>query len=91
MRWIKPNLKSSLHALLGSAPPSDSTLESRTEEIRQAMLEALGDNGHKLYPLITRKVRYSDGIESLWYLRGDTDGSPVCHARRTAGASRSQA
>ena len=72
MRWFKANLKSSIHGLLGNAPaPSDSVLESGTEDIRESMLAILGESGPRHFPQITRRIRYANDIQALWYLRGD--------------------
>ena len=72
MRWIKPNLRSSLYALLGAAPaPTESRLEDATEEIRDAMLSALGPDGPVRLPATVRKIRYAGDIQALWYLRGE--------------------
>jgi hypothetical protein len=72
MRWFKPNLRSSLYGLLGNAPaPTESILESGTEDIREAMLALLGENGTRRFPHVTRRVRYANDIQALWYLRGD--------------------
>ena len=72
MRWIKPNLRSSLYSLLGAAPePSESRLEDATEEIRDAMLAALGPDGPTRMPNTVRKIRYAVDIQALWYLRGE--------------------
>ena len=72
MRWLKPNLRSSIYGLLGNPiTPSESILESGTEDIRESMLAALGDNGPKQFPQITRRIRYANDIQALWYLRGD--------------------
>lgn len=72
MRWIKPNLRSSIYSLLGTpAPPSESALENATEDIRQAMLDALGDMGARQFTAVTRRVRYANDVQALWYLRGD--------------------
>jgi hypothetical protein len=71
MRWLKPNLRNSIYGLLGqTTTPSDSILESGIEDIREAMLALLGDSG-KQYPQITRRIRYANDIQALWYLRGD--------------------
>ena len=76
MRLIKPNLRSSLFAWLGVAPGpvTESTLEDRTEEIRQAMLALLGEEGARRFPHVARRIRYAGDIHSLWYLRGDLMG-----------------
>ncbi len=76
MGWFKAGLKNSVYGLLGAGPssPTDSVLEDGIEDIREAMLRLLGDNGAKLYPQITRRVRYAADIQALWYLRGDLMG-----------------
>ena len=72
MRFLKPNLRSSLYALLGNpVSPSESVLESGTEDIRESMLVALGDEGAVEFPQVTRRIRYANDIQALWYLRGD--------------------
>ncbi|WP_457282784.1 hypothetical protein [Polaromonas sp. P5_D5] len=71
MRWLKPNLKSSFMALLGTGEVTASVLEDRTEEIRQFILDELGEFGEKHYPKITRRVRYAQDVQGLWYTRGD--------------------
>ncbi|HSH90823.1 MAG TPA: hypothetical protein VK996_12625 [Ramlibacter sp.] len=72
MRWLKPNLRSSIYGLLGNpVTPSESILEGGTEDIRELMLQALGDTGPKQFPQITRRIRYANDIQALWYLRGD--------------------
>ncbi|WP_332774916.1 hypothetical protein [Polaromonas sp.] len=58
-------------ALLGSGEVTPSILEDRTEEIRQTMLEELGEIAEKNYPRITRRVRYAQDVQGLWYARGD--------------------
>jgi hypothetical protein len=71
MRWLKPGLRS-IYGLLGNSPaPSDSVLEDGTEDIREAMLDALGDAGSRQSPQVTRRIRYASDIHALWYLRGD--------------------
>jgi hypothetical protein len=72
MRWLKPNLRSSIYGLLGNpVAPSESILESGTEDIREAMLSVLGENGPRRFPQITRRIRYATDVQALWYLRGD--------------------
>lgn len=71
MRWLKPGLRS-IYGLLGNPPaPTDSALEDATEDIREAMLNALGDAGSRHFPPVTRRIRYATDIHALWYLRGD--------------------
>lgn len=72
MRWLKPSLRNSIYGLLGSpAPPTESVLECGTEDIREVMLGLLGDDGPKQFPHVTRRIRYANDIQALWYLRGD--------------------
>lgn len=72
MRWLKPNLRSSIYGLLGNpVAPSESILESGIEDIREAMLSVLGETGPKRFPQLTRRIRYATDIQALWYLRGD--------------------
>jgi hypothetical protein len=76
MRWLKPNLRSSLYGLLGNpVAPSESMLESGLEDIRESMLAVLGEAGPTNYPQITRRIRYANDIQALWYLRGDLMGA----------------
>jgi len=76
MRWLKPNLRSSIYGLLGNpVPPSESVMESSTEEIRDAMLNVLGEAGQKNFPHVTRRIRYANDLQALWYLRGDLMGA----------------
>ncbi|MEO7393246.1 MAG: hypothetical protein ABIU58_13800 [Ramlibacter sp.] len=76
MRWLKPNLRSSIYSLLGNpVAPSESVLETGTEDIRESMLNLLGDKGPKAFPAITRRIRYANDIQALWYLRGDLMGA----------------
>jgi hypothetical protein len=72
MRWFKANLRNSLYGLLGNpVTPSESVLESGTEDIREAMLGLLGEAGIRQFPHVTRRVRYANDVQALWYLRGD--------------------
>jgi hypothetical protein len=72
MRWLKPNLRSSIYGLLGNpVAPSESILEAGMEDIRESMLALLGDAGFKQFPQVTRRIRYASDIQALWYLRGD--------------------
>jgi len=72
MRWLMPKLRDSLFGLLGhSVPPSESTLDNALEDIREAMLDLLGEDGARDHPQITRRIRYATELQALWYLRGD--------------------
>lgn len=72
MRWFKGTLRNSIYGLLGNpALPSDSMLETGTEDIREAMLGLLAAAGSRQFANITRRIRYANDIQGLWYLRGD--------------------
>ncbi|WBY02035.1 hypothetical protein PE066_00405 [Ramlibacter tataouinensis] len=72
MRWFKSNLRNSIYGLLGhSQPPSQSTLDNRLEEIREAMLDLVGETASQDFPQLTRRIRYAGEIQGLWYLRGE--------------------
>jgi hypothetical protein len=72
MRWFKGSIRSSIYGLLGNpAGPTESTLETGIEDIREAMLGLLGDAGPKQFPNVTRRIRYANDVQALWYLRGD--------------------
>ena len=34
----------------------------------------MGESGPKRFPQITRRIRYANDIQALWYLRGDLMG-----------------
>jgi hypothetical protein len=72
MRWFKGNLRNSIYGLLGNpATPSDSVLDEGTEDIREAMLALLEEAGSRQFANVTRRVRYANDVQALWYLRGD--------------------
>ncbi|MBC5783488.1 hypothetical protein H8N03_11080 [Ramlibacter sp. USB13] len=72
MRWFKGSLRQSIYGLLGNpALPSESVLDSGTEDIREAMLSLLSEAGGRQFANVTRRVRYANDIQGLWYLRGD--------------------
>jgi hypothetical protein len=84
MRWLKPNLRSSIYGLLGHAvQPSESILEEGIEDIREAMLGLLGPTAPKHFPQITRRIRYANDIQALWYLRGDLMAALAAHHGET--------
>lgn len=75
MRWLKSPMES-IYGFLGhSTGPTESTMDCGLEDIRECMLELLGDTGPNDYPRITRRIRYAGDIQGLWYLRGDLMGA----------------
>lgn len=77
MRWFKPNLRSSIHAIFSSGHPSEPAESAQPapqvgiEEIRDSMLALITDIGDNRFPQVTRRIRYAVDVQSLWYLRGD--------------------
>jgi hypothetical protein len=72
MRWFKGSIRSSIYGLLGNpVTPTESVLDEGTEDIREAMLALLGDDGSRRFANVTRRVRYANDVQALWYLRGD--------------------
>lgn len=75
MRWFKPNLRNSLHAIFTSglgAPktePPDSVFS--IEDIRRRMIELLDSEDDERAGIVRRRVRYADQVESLWFMRGE--------------------
>lgn len=72
MRWIAESFVSRVGSLLhGSSRTSKKNPVTTLQEIRLAMLAALGDVAEKSFPLIQLRVTYASDIDDLWYLRGD--------------------
>lgn len=67
MRWFKTGLRSSISALLG--PEMRSHSPELLEPVRQAMLDALGDEGSKLSPRLRRRLSYLPDAHALWCAR----------------------
>ncbi|BDT72321.1 hypothetical protein os4_18580 [Comamonadaceae bacterium OS-4] len=72
MSWIAENVVGRVGSLLqGLTAPSKSVSVTTLQEIRLAMLAALGDVAEKRFPLVQLRVTYASDIDDLWYLRGD--------------------
>lgn len=75
MRWNKPNLRSGMHSLLGkSSPAAGVDRDAHIETIRVAMLQCLGpitDESDRHFVQVLTRIRFSNDVEGLWYLRGD--------------------
>jgi hypothetical protein len=77
MRWIKPNLRSSIWALFGATPlpqASDSTLVTTfsLEDIRRKMLELAGHgDGSAKAEQVIRHIRYATDAEGLYFIRSE--------------------
>ena len=78
MRIRKLNLRSSFFSLLSYAGYSTSVPDEPVvmglEDLRDAMLAALGDTGSVRHPLLARQLRFARDAESLWYARSDLMG-----------------
>lgn len=74
MRWFKPNLRSSLHAIFSSGLPASeptAAMEYGIEDIRQAMLALMTNAQDERFPHVLRRIRYVTDVQGLWFLRGD--------------------
>ncbi len=71
MNWLNTQLKSSLLALLGSHAITPGIREDRIEQIRQSMLDELGEFGQAHFPKIVVRVRYALDAQALWFIRSE--------------------
>ncbi len=62
---------SSMQGLLGLPVADDSDATVRIENIRQAMIDSLGDEGCASFPQIERRVLFAPDLQALWDLRAD--------------------
>jgi hypothetical protein len=70
MDWSTQGIKNSFFSMLG-ANSSTSSHEQRMDDVRDAMREALGDEGKQIYPVLFARVSFAQSIEALWYMRSD--------------------
>ena len=71
MRWFRSGLQS-LSGWLASPVMRAATASGRQlEEIREAMLAALGDAGAARRPRLAARIRLSREADTLWALRGE--------------------
>lgn len=61
----------SMHGLLGGSFLEGSRTLCRIEDIRQAMLDSLEEEGGLRFPLVERRVLFAEDLHGLWYLRSD--------------------
>ncbi len=76
MRWIKPNLRSSIYALLGHPEPAASgAARVGLDDIRRAMLDLLGERAAAEFPGFVRCLLAATDVQTLWYARSDLFGA----------------
>lgn len=75
MSWFKHSLKGGIYGLLGHGTPTESRMDAGLEDIRESMLDLLGDDGLRRFPQVARRIRYAGDLQGLWYLRGDLMGA----------------
>ncbi|MCZ8251245.1 MAG: hypothetical protein O9318_02125 [Hylemonella sp.] len=71
MNKLASHFISSMQGLLGRPPIDENHSSFRIEDIRQAMLDSLGEEGCTSYPHIERRVLFAPDLQGLWYLRAD--------------------
>lgn len=72
MRWMSTSfIISSMQGLLGGPSSEGARALCRIEDIRQAMVDSLGDDGCMSFPQIERRVLFAEDLQGLWYLRSD--------------------
>jgi hypothetical protein len=82
MRSFKPNLRSSIYAILSLGHPSvppEATEFIGIEDIRSAMLELMMAVEEARFPHVLRRVRYAGDVQGLWFLRGDVMAALASH------------
>ena len=72
MRWMSTNyIVSSMQGLLGGSSSEERRASFRIEDIRQAMLDGLGEEGCSSFSSLERRVLFAADLQGLWYLRSD--------------------
>ncbi len=72
MRWTSSSFMNGIQTLFrGNSSERGGASSSSIQEIREAMLRAMGSAVSTQFPVIQLRVTYADDIQDLWYLRGD--------------------
>ena len=71
MNRLATQFISSMQGLLGLSAADDAQVAVGIEDIRQVMLDSLGDEGCLSFPHIERRVLFASDLQGLWYLRSD--------------------
>lgn len=69
MRWIKPGLRNTISAMLGSETRQQGP--ESLEPLRLAMLGILGKEGATINPMLHQRLMYLHDAHALWYARSD--------------------
>ena len=70
MDWSTQGVKNSFFSMLG-ANSSTAHQDQRFDDVRDAMIDTLGDEGKQLYPVLFARISFAQTIEALWYTRSD--------------------
>jgi hypothetical protein len=62
---------SSIRGLLASSTEDPERSLVQIEEIREAMLQSIGEAGCMKFPMIEGRILFADELQDLWYLRSD--------------------
>lgn len=62
-------LMNTLHALLHAQAPASPRATLRIDDIRQSMLDCMGQDARAKFPQIERRVRFATDLQALWFLR----------------------
>ena len=72
MFWIRSGLHSiSISDWLTAGPAVAADPGAAVEDVRQAMLDALGETGSKKRATLSLKIRCAPDVQSLWALRAE--------------------
>ncbi len=72
MRWNASTFVSGMQSLLGGLSGHETNRSQfAMDDIREAMLESLGDLVASAYPVVQLRVTHAHDLQDLWYLRGD--------------------
>jgi len=71
MSWLHSQIKSSLLALLGTHGMTSQARQGRTERIRQALVDELGEFGKLHFPKTVIRIQYAPDAEALWFARSE--------------------
>ena len=73
MRWFKTkDLRSSLYALLSVSTSRPRLDDAATmDQIREAMLAMIAEDGGERATGLARRIRYATDLQALWFMRGE--------------------